>query len=97
MSCNLMTFDTLQFAKKLTAAGITSQHAEAQAEAIKELVVDNLATKQDIITVKQELYSVKQELENAMREQELRIIIKLGGIIIGSMSMLLILMKLFRL
>lgn len=90
MSCNLMTFDTLQYTKNLTAVGVPLQHAEAQAEAIKEFVVNNLATKQDIA-------NVKQELENSMREQELRIIIKLGGIIIGSMSILLIMMKLFRL
>jgi hypothetical protein len=92
-----MTFDTIQYTKKLTAVGVPAQHAEAQAEAIKEFVVDNLATKQDISNVKQEIVSVKHELEISMREQELRIIIKLGGIIIGSMSILLIMMKLFRL
>lgn len=97
MSSNLMTFDTLQYSKKLTAAGVPALQAEAQAEAIKEFVVDSLATKQDILNMKQELLNVKQELENSMREQEMRIIIKLGGLIISSISVLLILMKLFRL
>ncbi len=44
-----MTFDTLKFANRLKAAGMEPRLAEAQAQAIVELVDDtNVATKADI-------------------------------------------------
>ena len=46
------TFDTLTYAKKLREAGFTEQQAEAQAEALKAVVDDNLATKRDIELVR---------------------------------------------
>lgn len=42
------TFDTLMYAKKLQQAGFTQQQAEIQAEALKEIIDNNLATKQDL-------------------------------------------------
>ena len=43
-----MTFDTLQFAKKLINAGVPQKQAEVQAEAMSEIVEDKLATKTDL-------------------------------------------------
>ena len=44
-----MTFDTLKFANRLKAAGMEPRLAEAQAQAIVELVDDtDVATKADI-------------------------------------------------
>ena len=43
-----ITFDTLKYSKKLREAGFTEQQAEIQAEALKELIEDKLATKQDL-------------------------------------------------
>lgn len=83
MSATTMIFDTLQYTKKLTAVGVPQSQAEAQAEAIKELIDDKLVTKQD--------------LKTALRELELRMTIKLGGIVIGGISLLVIMMKLFHL
>lgn len=48
-----IAFDTLSYANKLIAAGFTKQQAEVQAEAIVELINENLATKRDL-----------QEMEN---------------------------------
>ena len=50
------TFDTLHYAKKLREAGFTEQQAEAQAEALRAVVDENLATKRDL-----------KELEVALR------------------------------
>ena len=50
-----IAFDTLSYANKLIAAGFTKQQAEVQAEAIVELINENLATKRDL-----------QEMENWM-------------------------------
>ena len=49
------TFDTLKYAKKLIKAGFTEQQAEVQAEAIKELIDDKLATKRDLKVLKDQL------------------------------------------
>ena len=46
-----ITFDTLKFANKLKSAGVVSEHAEAEAEALAELFEINLkevATREDI-------------------------------------------------
>ena len=41
-------FDTLQYAKRLQTAGFTAEQAEIQAETLKGLIDDKLATKADI-------------------------------------------------
>ncbi|OGT07491.1 MAG: hypothetical protein A2X78_00400 [Gammaproteobacteria bacterium GWE2_37_16] len=79
MHHSALIFDTLVFANKLKAAGVPDRQAEVQAEAMAEIVTENLATKQDL------------------REMELRITTKLGGIMVGGISLLVILMKLFHL
>ncbi len=43
-----IAFDTLAYAKKLKGAGFTDQQAEIQAEAMAELVNEQLATKRDL-------------------------------------------------
>jgi len=43
-----LTFDTLMFAKRLIEAGVPKKQAEVQAEAMKEIVEDKIATKQDL-------------------------------------------------
>lgn len=55
-----LTFDTLKFAKTLTAAGVPSAQAEAEAEALANALEEsgktaNLTTKQDLAIVKAEL------------------------------------------
>lgn len=55
-----LTFDTLKFAKTLTAAGVPSAQAEAEAEALANVLEEsgktaNLTTKQDLAIVKAEL------------------------------------------
>lgn len=76
---HVLMFDTLGFANKLKQAGVPEKQAEIHAEAMAELVTEQLATKQDL------------------RELELRIVVKLGGLVVSSISLLVILMKLFHL
>lgn len=45
---NGISFDTLAYAKKLIAAGVSSNQAEVQAEALADIVDERLATKQDL-------------------------------------------------
>jgi len=44
-----MTIDTLEYVEKLEAAGVDRKAAEAQAEALRGAIEDELATKTDIL------------------------------------------------
>lgn len=58
-----ITFDTLKFSRKLTAAGATPELAdalaEAQKESLSEIMETQLATKQDIFDIKAQLLVLK--------------------------------------
>ncbi|KMO33058.1 hypothetical protein VQ02_22035 [Methylobacterium variabile] len=60
-------FDTLGYSKTLRAAGIPTDHAEAHAEAAREFIMVDLATKED--------------LRSALQLQTLQITVRLGGIV----------------
>lgn len=77
------TFDTLTYAKKLKAAGFTESQAEAQAEALRAVVDENLATKADIALLKRDI-----------KEAEARTTLRLGGLIVAATAVLAVLMKL---
>lgn len=63
--------DTLAFTKHLRAAGVTERQAEAHAEAVREFVMPELATKADIA-----------ELKHLIERQTLALTVRLGGLII---------------
>ncbi|PCI42891.1 MAG: DUF1640 domain-containing protein [Proteobacteria bacterium] len=59
----VVTFDTLKFAKKLESAGMEVKHAEALAEAQKDVLAEalenQLATKSDIARVENKITLVQ--------------------------------------
>lgn len=57
-----LTLDTLRYTKRLIAAGVSREQAEAQAEALSEAVADTIATKSDIAGVRLELRDAKYDL-----------------------------------
>jgi len=76
-----LTFDTLKFANRLKAAGVSPGHAEAEAEALSEVFEANtssLVTKQDL------------------RELEMRMTIKLGSIMVIGVGLMVTLSKLIH-
>lgn len=87
------TFDTLQYAKRLQKAGFTVEQSEAQAEAIKEILDDKLATKSDIRHLKLEMHHIEERLTNRIHESVYRTIISLGGIMVAGITVLGILNK----
>ena len=97
MSGNAIVFDTLRYAKKMMKVGFTQQQAEAQAEAIAEIVDEKLATKQDLEQVKIELKRDIKELDLKIETIKNELLIKLGGMIVGGLGTLVVLMKLFKL
>jgi len=78
-----VTFDTLAYAKKLKAAGFTDQQAEVQAQAFAEIIEERLATKQDI-----------ELLRRDMKELEMRLTLRLGGMMAASIAIVAALVKL---
>ncbi|HAT50081.1 MAG: DUF1640 domain-containing protein [Nitrospirae bacterium] len=78
-----IAFDTLAYAKRLKAAGVPESQAEVHAEAMAELVEDRLATKLDIENVRRD-----------MKEMELRLVIRLGGMQAATVAIVAALVKL---
>jgi hypothetical protein len=61
-----MTFDTLEFSRRLRNAGFTEQQAEVLAEATRELVTDEMVT--------------KTFLQSELEKQSMRLTIRMGTI-----------------
>ncbi len=56
-----MAFDTLTFANRLKAAGVAEKQAEVQAEALRDAVEGEVATKQDIQLLRQEMKAMQYQ------------------------------------
>ena len=59
----VIPIDTLAYAKRLIQAGMPQQQAEVQAQVLKEIIDNNLATKKDIAEVKADIERVRAELK----------------------------------
>lgn len=79
-----VAFDTLKFVEKLEAGGFTHTQAKAVAEAFAEATSQELAIKTDILAVRSDI-----------RELELRMTVKLGGLIIGATGVIIAAMRYF--
>ncbi|HYU11488.1 MAG TPA: hypothetical protein VEK82_02855 [Stellaceae bacterium] len=71
-----MAIDTLAYCKALEAAGVDRRTAEAQAEALINHVLPDLATKADLV-------AMKVELERAMERLEHRLTVRFFGLMLG--------------
>ncbi len=101
-------FDTLSYAKRLRDAGIAQQHAEAHAEAAREFVMGELATKADVLAVKADVQAVrvdlqamkadiqamKTDLQAAMETLSLRLTLRLGIMLAAGLATLAAIIKL---
>jgi hypothetical protein len=85
-----ITFDTLKFANRLKAAGVSDKQAEAEAEVLAEVLEVNLKD----LSTKADLLAVKVELQQEMKLLEQRLIIKLGSLIALSIGLVAALVKL---
>jgi hypothetical protein len=66
-------FDTHAYVKKLAAAGMPEPQAELVAGMLGEVVVEHLATKQDLALLRQDLLLLRQEVRSDLKELELRL------------------------
>ncbi len=82
-----VTFDTLGYFEKLKNAGFTEEQAKAQANALREVIEERLATKGDLVQMELRLTSEMQKLE-------LRMTLKLGAMLAASVAIVATLVKL---
>jgi len=83
-----ITFDTLRYAKKLREAGVSEKAAEVQAEALKEVIEDNLATKSDIWEVKRDIEIVRSDLKKDIEILKRDLTLRIGAMFAASISIL---------
>lgn len=82
-----VTFDTLSYFEKLKAAGFTEEQAKAQANALREVIEERLATKGDLV-------QMELRLTNEIQKLELRMTLKLGAMLAASVAIVATLVKL---
>ncbi|SRR6266446_7037517 len=86
-----MAFDTLSYARRLRQAGVPEQQAEAMADATRELVMQDVATKPDLAGVEQrlkaDLAALEQRLTAAMDTLALRLTVRMGVMLAAGLSL----------
>ena len=86
-----VTFNTLKYANRLKQAGVSSEQAEAQSEALAEALQTHqseLATKADLVALKNELKNDIAAIRADMEKIALTLFIKLGSLMAGLVALL---------
>ena len=89
-----MAFDTLSYARRLKASGFSDEQAETLADATRELVVQDFATKGDIATLKTDLVALEQRITAVMDNLSLRLTVRVGVMLAAGLSILGVVLKL---
>jgi hypothetical protein len=101
-----LTFDTLKFANRLKSAGIPAVHAEAEADALSEVLETNLselATKEDlrheISDLRKDMDARFEKTESTLRQETANLKFELLkwmiGLLVAQTTLLLALLKFF--
>lgn len=73
----MLIFDTLAYSDKLQAVGFTKDQAKIQAEELKSVLDENVATKSDIMALQRDIKELESRLgskiEHSLKEVELRL------------------------
>ena len=83
-------FNTLAYAKKLKNAGVTEDVAEVHAEALAEIVSEQLATKKDLKDLE---LTQKNELKELELSLSYKLTLRLGAMIAAGIAIIAILIK----
>lgn len=93
-----ITFDTLKFVEKLKAGGVPEAQAKVEAEALAEVFADamenQLASKTDIVRLENILQNHTARLENRLETIELRLTLKMGGMLVIAVGVIAALARL---
>ena len=81
-------FDSLGCAKRLREAGVPQDQAEAHAEAAREFVMAELATRYALTVLPGDLDVLRRELENKIDTMSLRLTVRMGVMLAAGLSIL---------
>lgn len=79
--------DTHAFVKELVAAGVPETQAEVHARVLGEVVIERLATKEDLALL-------RQELRTDLGALELRLTLRFGAMLAAAVAIIAVLEKL---
>ena len=82
-----LLFDTHKAVKDLQEAGFDEPQAEALVSTVGTAIVGNVATKQDVL-------DTRNDLRSGMQAMELRITLRMGGLIVAGVGLIIALDKL---
>jgi len=99
------TFDSLGYARRLRERGVPQDQAEAHAEAARDFIMTELATKTDLLAIKTDLVAIKtdllameQKLQTELRTSidtlSLRLTVRLGAMLAVAIGALATILKL---
>ncbi|PWJ81487.1 hypothetical protein C7441_11019 [Pseudaminobacter salicylatoxidans] len=83
-----IAYDTLGYSKALQKAGIPAKQADAHAEAVRDHVMPEIATKADISELRNSMKVDLQRLESLIERQTLQLTVRLGGMVIAGVAAL---------
>jgi hypothetical protein len=86
------TFDSLGYAKRLRDGGVPRDQAEVHAEAARDFIMVELATRADVLAIKSDLLATEQRLQTSIDTQTLRLTVRLGAmqvVLIGALAAIL--------
>ncbi len=82
-----LLFDTHKAVKELQEAGFDEAQAEAVVATVGTAIIGNVATKQDVT-------DARNDLRSEMQAMELRITLRMGGLIVAGVALIIALDKL---
>ena len=87
-------FDSLGYAKHLREAGVPQDQAEAHAEAARQFIMAELATRYDLGVIRNDLDVLRRELEAKIDTLSLRLTVRMGVMLAAGVAALAALIKL---
>ena len=93
-----LLFDTHKAVKDLQEAGFDEAQAEAVVATVGTAIIGNVATKQDVADArnasKSDIQTLGTDLRSEMQAMELRITLRMGGLIVAGVALIIALDKL---
>ena len=81
-----IAFDTIGFAKRLKAVNFSPEQAETLAEAVAEIVEENLATKGDIANLQRYLKELELRLTHELLKLKHALTLRLGAMLVAGLG-----------
>ena len=84
-------FDTHSSVKRLVAEGVPEAQAEIYAEVFADVIIERLATKEDLLTLEQRL---RTDLRADLKDLELRLTLRFGAMLVAAVGIMVAAVKL---